>query len=102
MFEAREERFATVGLAAKLPSTVIDGIWDVIDQDLTGVVRLGAVLQFALIERSGRLTVVFDDRHQSILEFDLPIDYQDRFPEMVAVLDDGQYQTMMLLSELAV
>lgn len=34
MFDQDEERFATLGLAAKLPSAVIDGIWDIIDQNL--------------------------------------------------------------------
>ncbi|MDN6214194.1 MAG: DUF960 domain-containing protein, partial [Lactiplantibacillus plantarum] len=48
MFDQDEERFATLGLAAKLPSAVIDGIWDIIDQNLKGVVRLPRVLQFAL------------------------------------------------------
>ena len=36
MFDQDEERFATLGLAAKLPSAVIDGIWDIIDQNLKG------------------------------------------------------------------
>lgn len=102
MFDADAERYATLGLAAKLPSPVIDGIWDIIDDDLQGVVRLPRVLQFALISRAGHVTVVFDDRHDSIFEFDLPEAYERNFPETVAVLDDGQYQTMMLIDELAV
>ena len=60
MFDQDEERFATLGLAAKLPSAVIDGIWDIIDQNLKGVVRLPRVLQFALIARNGQVTVAFD------------------------------------------
>jgi len=100
MFDQAAERYATFGLVAKLPSAIIDGIWDVIDTDLQGVVTLPRVLQFALIARQGQVTVVFDDRHDSIFEFDLPFTYDRRYPETVAVLDDGQYQTMMLMDEL--
>ncbi|MFC6201760.1 DUF960 domain-containing protein [Lactiplantibacillus nangangensis] len=100
MFNQNAERYATFGLVAKLPSEVIDGIWGVIDEDLRGVVKLPRVLQFALIARHGQVTVVFDDHQDSIFEFDLPFDYQRSFPETVAVLDDGQNQTMMLLAEL--
>jgi len=102
MFNQNEERFATVSLAAKLPSEVIDGIWEIIDADLKGVVQLPRVLQFALIDRTNRVTVVFDARHENIFEFDLPVTYQRQFPEAIAVLDDGQYQTMMLMDELSV
>ncbi|WP_047999705.1 DUF960 family protein [Lactiplantibacillus herbarum] len=102
MFNQNEERFATVSLAAKLSSEVIDGIWEIIDDDLTGVVRLPRVLQFALIDRANRVTVAFDARHENIFEFDLPVTYQRQFPEAVAVLDDGKYQTMMLMDELSV
>ncbi|AVK60385.1 hypothetical protein C5Z26_02350 [Lactobacillus sp. CBA3606] len=101
MFDQDAERYATFGLVAKLPSSVIDQIWQIIDEDLKGVVTLSQVLQFALIERHGTVTVVFDDQHDSILEFDLPDDYQRAFPETIAVLDDGHYQTMMLLAELS-
>ncbi|MDV0429897.1 DUF960 domain-containing protein [Lactiplantibacillus sp. DA1] len=102
MFDQDEERFATLGLASKLPSAVIDGIWEIIDQNLKGVVRLPRVLQFALIARNDQVTVAFDAQHGAIMEFDLPVSYQREFPETVAVLDDGQYQTMMLLDELSV
>ncbi|RRK10844.1 hypothetical protein D1831_05280 [Lactiplantibacillus garii] len=102
MFNANADRYATLGLASKLPSSVIDGIWKIIDDDLQGVVSLPRVLQFALIRRAGHVTVVFDDRHDSIFEFDLPEAYQREFPETIAVLDDGQYQTMMLMNELSV
>lgn len=102
MFDQDAERYATLGLAEKLPGEVIDEIWAIIDHDLQGVVPLPRVLQFALIARQNRVTVVFDDHNDSIFEFDLPDDYQRRFPETVAVLDDGQYQTMMLMDELAV
>ena len=95
MFDQDEERFATLGLAAKLPSAIID-------QNLKGVVRLPRVLQFALIARNGQVTVAFDAQHDAIMEFDLPVNYQREFPETVAVLDDGQYQTMMLMDELSV
>ena len=60
------------------------------------------MLQFALIARNGQVTVAFDAQHDAIMEFDLPTSYQQEFPETVAVLDDGQYQTMMLLDELSV
>ncbi|MFB9770466.1 DUF960 domain-containing protein [Lactiplantibacillus modestisalitolerans] len=102
MFDQRAARYATLGLVAKLPGAVIDGIWAVIDDDLQGVVQLPRVLQFALISRSGCVTVVFDSKHQTILEFDLPEPYQAAFPETVAVLDDGHQQTMMLVDELTV
>ncbi|WP_262352595.1 DUF960 domain-containing protein [Lactiplantibacillus plantarum] len=77
-------------------------MWDIIDQNLKGVVRLPRVLQFALIARNGQVTVAFDAQHDAIMEFDLPVNYQREFPETVAVLDDGQYQTMMLMDELSV
>lgn len=102
MFDQDAERFATLGLASKLPSDVIDGIWQIIDADLQGVVQLPRVLQFALIARSGHVTVVFDAKNSAIFEFDLPDNYQRSFPETIAVLDDGQYQTMMLMDELSV
>ncbi|ETY74362.1 DUF960 domain-containing protein [Lactiplantibacillus fabifermentans] len=100
MFDQNAERYATFGLAAKLPSEVIDGVWDVIDTDLQGMVTLPRVLQFALINRKGRVTIVFDDHQDSIFEFDLPYDYTRQFPETIVVLDDGHYQTMMLMDEL--
>ncbi|AUI78710.1 MULTISPECIES: DUF960 domain-containing protein [Lactiplantibacillus] len=101
MFEPDEERFATVGLADQLPGAVIDSIWEIIDQDLKGVVHLPQVLQFALLARNGQVTVIFEARHVAIMEFDLPIAFQHGFPETVAVLDDGRTQTMMLMDELA-
>lgn len=102
MFDAAAERYATLGLASKLPGTVIDEIWHIIDADLQVMVDLPQVLQFALVSRSGHVTAVFDDRHDSIFEFDLPETYHRSFPETIAVLDDGQYQTMMLMDELSV
>ncbi|MFC6181566.1 DUF960 domain-containing protein [Lactiplantibacillus daowaiensis] len=100
MFDQNADRYATFGLVAKLPSAVIDSIWAIIDDDLQGVVPLAQVLQFALIDRQGTVTVVFDAKNDSIFEFDLPADYDRSFPETVAVLDDGQNQTMMLVDEL--
>ncbi|MFC6165744.1 DUF960 family protein [Lactiplantibacillus dongliensis] len=100
MFDQTAERYATFGLVAKLPSAIIDGIWGIIDDDLQGVVTLPRVLQFALIVRHGQVTAVFDDQQGSIFEFDLPFNYDRAYPETIAVLDDGHYQTMMLLDEL--
>lgn len=102
MFNQNQEvaRYATFGLVAQLPSEIIDAIWEIIDDNLQGVVPLSKVLQFALIERSGAVTVVFDTQHDAILEFDLPNDYDRRFPETVAIYDNGDRQTMMLVDEL--
>lgn len=100
MFSANQSRFATYGVIAKLPGEIIDSIWMIIDQDLTGVVPLGNLLRFDLLNTKGKLTMAFSEKNSDTqVAIDLPFDYDASFPETVMAYDDGENQTILLPEE---
>lgn len=100
MFSTNESRFATYGVISKLPGEIIDSVWMIIDQDLTGVVPLGHLLQFDLLNTKGKLTMAFSEKgHDTQIAVDLPFDYDDSFPKTIMAYDDGENQTILLPEE---
>ncbi|WP_125704277.1 DUF960 domain-containing protein [Lacticaseibacillus daqingensis] len=100
MFASTHSRFATYGVIAQLPGEIIDSIWMIIDQNLTGVVPLGKLLRFDLLNTKGKLTIAFSqDGSDTQMAIDLPFDYRTDFPSTVMAYDDGTAQTILLPSE---
>ncbi|WP_262316451.1 DUF960 domain-containing protein [Lacticaseibacillus parakribbianus] len=100
MFSPEHSRFATFGVISQVPGEIIDSIWLIIDQNLSGVVPLGHLLRFDLLNTKGKLTVAFSQEGDDTqIAVDLPFDYQTRLPKTVMAYDDGQRQTILLPAE---
>ncbi|WP_179395518.1 DUF960 domain-containing protein [Lacticaseibacillus absianus] len=100
MFTTDHSRFATYGVIAQLPGEIIDSLWLIIDQNLTGVVPLGQLLRFDLLNTKGKLTVAFSQEgDETQIAIDLPFDYDPAYPGTVMAYDDGHAQTILLPTE---
>lgn len=100
MFTADHSRFATYGVIAHLPGEIIDSIWLIIDQNLQGVVPLGNLLRFDLLNNGGKLTVAFSETNSATtMAIDLPFRYASEYPDTVMAYDDGENQTILLPEE---
>ncbi|MFD1428630.1 MULTISPECIES: DUF960 domain-containing protein [Lacticaseibacillus] len=100
MFSRDEARFATYGVIANLPGEIIDSVWMIIDQNLQGVLPLGNLLRFDLLNSDGQLTIGFSEEGQDTqMAFDLDFTYDDSFPDTVMAYDDGENQTILLPEE---
>ncbi|MFD1484212.1 DUF960 domain-containing protein [Lacticaseibacillus baoqingensis] len=100
MFTANHSRFATYGVIAHLPGEIIDSIWMIIDENLQGVVPLGNLLRFDLLNNGGKLTVAFSEKNSpTSMAVDLPFPYSGDFPKRVLAYDDGDNQTILLPEE---
>ena len=100
MFTTNHSRFATYGVIAHLPGEVIDSIWLIIDQNLQGVIPLGNLLRFDLLNNGGKLTVAFSEKGSpTTMAIDLPFPYASQYPETVMAYDDGENQTILLPEE---
>lgn len=100
MFDRNRDRFATYGVIGSLPGPIIDSIWMVIDQNLQGVVPLGNLLRFDLINTQGKVTLGYSEADSDTqMAIDLPFPYDDRFPKTVMAYDDGENQTILLPRE---
>lgn len=102
MFKANQARYATGGVIQKIPGTIIDSIWLIIDFNLSGVFQLDDLIYFFLEDRNGLLTIAYSSDGKDVdLRIDLPFDYQENFPHVLYAIDDGQKQTILLPDEMA-
>ncbi|MFD1672899.1 DUF960 domain-containing protein [Agrilactobacillus yilanensis] len=100
MFKTGYGRYATFGVVEVLPGDIIDRIWHIIDQNLQGVVPLQSILKFQLTQNKNKLTVTFSEDNIDLkMAFDLPYEWQTRYPKTVLAYDDGVSQTILLPSE---
>lgn len=101
MFKSDQARYATGGVIQKIPGTIIDSIWLIIDYNLSGVFPLGNLLYFFLEDRDGHLSIAYSaDGVNPELSIDLPFDYESEFPHVINAIDDGERQTILLPDEL--
>lgn len=93
-------RYASFGVAASLPSDVIDSVWYIIDNFLKGVFDLDSRLNFELLNHEGLLTFRFSEKHmKTMIEFDFNLDFDPFFPSKVYVLDNDGKETIILPDE---
>ncbi|WP_261805540.1 DUF960 domain-containing protein [Lapidilactobacillus luobeiensis] len=101
MFQATDNRFATIAVASQLPDTLIDALWLIIDQDLQGVFPLQNLLHFKLkATDQNNVQITFDSEATGDqIAFDTTAAYHNSYPEMILAYDDGRSQTILLPSD---
>lgn len=106
MFESDHARYASYGTVAAVPGEMIDAFWQIIDQDLQGMVPLDNLLTFKLHNNQGQTTVEYvrtnDDQKATLrAAFDTELAYSSELPATVLAYDDGDSQIILLPSETA-
>ena len=101
MFSQKSPRFDTYAVIDRIPGRMIDTVWYLIDQNLTGVVKLGNLINFEILaDKDGKSAMMFSQKNKPLkIKFDLPIKYDPSYPASLVVYDDGVNQTVMLPSE---
>ncbi len=102
MFNQNAPRYASYAVIDRVPGPIIDSIWYLIDNNLTGVVELNPLIEFYIIgQDDGSAAFLFTTQGDELkIKFDLKIPYDAAYPRKLMVYDDGVNQTVLLPGEI--
>lgn len=100
-FEISKERYASFGVATKLPHEFFDTFWDILGNYLKGVDPIKSIISFRLTEKKAALTIYYQNRKQkTAIAFDYNHPYDPFFPNIVYLIDQSGAETLLLPHEL--
>lgn len=100
-FTSTTGRYASFGTVSTIPGEVIDSFWFIIDNYLKGVFPLDPVLNFELLNRSGKLSIRFSqDGKPTRLVLDTQIDVDPNWQSLYHAVDNMGRETIMTAREI--
>jgi len=100
-FTSTTGRYASFGTVSSIPGEVIDSFWFIIDNYLKGVWPLDPVLNFELLNRSGKLSIRFSQEGKPLkFVLDTELKVNPGWPNRFHAVDNMGRETIMTAREI--